>query len=100
MERTEDMKSILQENRECLICKTPYNLHVHHVFEGTGRRRISDDEGLTVYLCPFHHNASNHSVHLNKELDLKVKRWAQKKWQDHNNKTEEDFIKRMGKNYL
>ncbi len=94
------MDSILQTKKECLICKAQYQLHLHHVFGGTGKRKISDREGLVVWLCPFHHNASNHSVHLNRELDLKVKRWAEKKWLERNNKTVEDFIKLFGKNYL
>ncbi len=94
------MKSILQDKRECLICKSQNELHLHHVFFGTGKRKISDKEGLTVFLCPYHHNASNHGVHLNNTLDLKVKRWAEQKWLEHNNKTVEDFIQLMGKNYL
>ena len=92
--------SILMVMDHCLICKDTKNLHIHEVFYGTGKRQISIKEGLCVTLCPFHHNASNHGVHLNKTLDLKIKKWAQKKWQEHNKKTTEDFIKLMGKNYL
>lgn len=93
-------KSILQEKKECLICRTTGVLHQHHVFEGVGRRKISDREGLTVWLCPHHHNMSNNSVHYNKLMDLKIKKWAEQKWLDHNKKTIEDFIKVIGKNYL
>ena len=94
------MESILQDKRECLICKDIYNLHVHHVFEGPGRKKICDREGLIIFLCPHHHNASNNSVHLNEDLNKRVKRWSQKKWMEHNKKTKDDFIKMMGKNYL
>lgn len=94
------MKSILQDKKECLVCKATNNLHVHHVFEGFGRRSISEREGLTVYLCVYHHNGSNHSVHLNPHLELKIKRWAEKKWLEHTGKTIEDFIKLFTKSYL
>lgn len=95
------MKSILQTKKECLICKTPFDLHVHHVFEGNGRKQISEREGLVVWLCPFHHNASSHSVHLNEALNKKVKRWSEQKWLEHNkDKTVEDFIRLFRKNYL
>ncbi len=93
-------KTILQEKKECLICKATGRLHLHHVFEGTGRRQVSDREGLTVWLCPHHHNSSNNSVHYNKKLDLKLKKWAEQKWLDYNNKTIDDFIKIIGRNYL
>ncbi len=94
------MKSILQNHKRCLICHTEQNLHCHHVFEGTGRRKISDKWGLTVWLCAWHHNASNDSVHSNQALNKKVKRWSQKKAMEHYSWTTEDFIKIMGKNYL
>lgn len=94
------MKSILQSHKRCLICHAEHNLHCHHVFEGTGRRKISDKWGLTVWLCAWHHNASNDSVHSNQALNRKVKRWAQKKAMEHYSWTTEDFIQIMGKNYL
>lgn len=92
--------SILMEMDHCLICHETKNLHIHEVFYGYGKRQISIKEGLCISLCPFHHNASNHGVHFNKELDLKIKRFAEKKWLEHNNKTVEDFIQLMGKNWL
>lgn len=92
--------SILMKMDHCLICEARDNLHIHEVFFGNGKREISIREQLCVSLCPYHHNASNHGVHLNRELDLKVKRWAEKKWLEYNNKTIEDFIKVFGKNYL
>lgn len=92
--------SILMKMDHCLICGNIHDLHIHEVFFGTSNRTNSIKEGLCVSLCPFHHNIGNNSVHLNREVDLKVKRWAEKKWMEHNKKTEEDFIKIFGKNYL
>lgn len=92
--------SILQKHKRCLICHTEYNLHCHHVYEGIGRRQISDKWGLTVWLCANHHNMSNYGVHSDKAFDRKLKQWAQKKAMAHYSWTTEDFIKIIGKNYL
>lgn len=91
------MKSILQTERECIVCKTTLNLHRHHVFEGINRH-FSELFGLTVYLCARHHNMSNEGVHFNKKLDLALKRFAQRifeKLYSH-----EKFMSVFGKNYL
>lgn len=93
------MKSILQDENKCLICEMP-EVEEHHVFQGFGKREISEREGLKVFLCPFHHRIGKNSIHFNKELDLKIKRFAEKKWLEYNNKTVEDFIQLMGKNWL
>lgn len=93
--------SILMKMDHCLICNETLNLHIHEVFFGrNGNRDLSIREGLCVSLCPYHHNASNHGVHLNRELDLKIKCWAEKKWLEHNNKTIDDFRALFGKNYI
>ena len=92
--------SILMKMDHCLVCGESGNLHIHEVFFGNGKRALSIKEGLCVSLCPFHHNMSNHGVHLNRTLDLKIKRWAEKEWLKHNHKTIDDFIKLFGKNYI
>ena len=62
---------------ECYICHTPLNLHKHHIFEGTGRRNLSEYWGCWVYLCANHHNMSRFGVHFDKSLDLKLKQECQ-----------------------
>ena len=93
-----NMKSILQSKKECLVCKRTTGLHEHHVFEGTANRKKSEKDGLKVYLCPWHHNASNYGVHFNKTLDLAIKQLAQREYEKSH--TREEFIERYGKNYL
>ena len=39
-------KSILQNKKECYITGSTYNLHKHHVFEGTANRKLSEQDGL------------------------------------------------------
>lgn len=92
-------KSILQEEKCCFVCMKTYGLHKHHIFEGRGRRQISEREGCWVYLCARHHNASNAGVHFNKPFDTKLKQICQKKWEELNG-SREDFIRTFGRNYL
>lgn len=94
------MKSILQNKKECYITKSTHNLHKHHIFGGTANRKLSEQDGLWLWLRSDWHNLSDYGVHFNKQLDLKLKKMAQKKWQEYYNKTKEDFIKEYGKNYL
>lgn len=64
-------ESILQKRKECYICRHCYNLVTvdnlerHHVFDGAGRRELSDRFGLTVWLCHRHHNEPPGGVHFN-----------------------------------
>ena len=94
--------SIIQKDKEyCFIHKEYLNVlvpaqHEHHCLHGTGRRKLADKDGLTVYLCVCCHNA----LHDKGLYDLVLQRLAQETWQSHYNKTKEDFIARYGKSYL
>ena len=93
------MKSLISDNRVCWVCGTIYNLHKHHIFGGANRKK-SDKDGCWVYLCGYHHNLSGEGVHFNRKLDLKLKRECESNWLERNGKTEDDFIREYGKNYL
>ena len=92
-------KSIISNEKFCLICGTPYNLHKHHIFEGTGRRKLSEKYGCWCYLCARHHNMSNEGVHFNKLLDTSLKQQCQKAW-EYSLGTRDEFIMLFGRNYL
>lgn len=94
------MKSIINDKKECFICGTNRDLHLHHILFGRNRKK-ADEDGLTVYLCYFHHE-DDYGVHGKNghELDEKLKIIAEKRWCDFYNKTPEQFIKRYGRNYL
>lgn len=94
------MKSILQNEKECFICKGTYALDLHHVIYGTANRQKSDDYGLTVWLCRHHHTGKE-GVHRtpNKGYDLKLKQYAQKKFEETYG-DREFFIKEFGRSYL
>ena len=89
-------KSILAHNVECFICGTSLGLERHHVFYGNPNRKNAEQDGLWVWLCQDHHRG-NVSVHFNRAMDLKLKRYAQEVYErDH---TREEFIARYGKSY-
>lgn len=71
----------------------------NEIFEGRNRKKSIED-GLVVFLTPEQHRTGKHSFHLAPKEWLWLKKIAQKTWQEYYNKTEEDFIKRYGKNYL
>lgn len=94
------MKSIIQKNKECYVCKKSNNLHFHHIMFGKNRKK-ADNDLLTVYLCYEHHEGTN-GVHGKNghELDLRLKQIAEQVWLEYYNKTIDDFISRYGRNFL
>ena len=76
-------------------------LHRHEAFFGARNRQKSIDDGLVVFLTYENHEGTN-GVHGKNghELDTKIKQAAQRKWLEYYGKTEDDFRKRYGKNYL
>ena len=92
-------KSIMQEERECFICHTSQWLEKHHCIGGAYRKK-SEKDGLWVYLCHYCHNEPPYGVHHNRKNMDKLRSKAQQAWQDHYNKTKDDFIREYGRNYL
>ena len=97
------MKSILQKEKYCYICKRIGQgyagpLEEHHIFEGS-RRKNSEKYGLKVWLCPDHHQFGLDAVHKlpNEGWDLFLKQTAETRF------TEEhpvlDFRSIFGKSY-
>lgn len=93
------MKTVIQDNKECYVCKTTLGLHDHHILYGTANRKKSELYGLKVWLCARHHNLSNEGVHFNRELDLQLKRLAQQ-YYETNYGCRLEFIDTFGRNYL
>lgn len=91
------MKSIISNEKRCLVCGTTYNIHKHHVFFGANRKN-SEKYGCWVYLCGRHHNLSSEGVHFNIALNLEIKRMTQRKFEELY--SHEEFIKIFGKSYI
>lgn len=101
------MKSILHDkkDRTCFLCmqlnnddSIKNNLHEHHVIHGWANRKLSEKYGLKVYLCLEHHEIGKEAVHQNAKLNLMLKAYAQKvfeeKW------PEKDFYSIFKRNYI
>lgn len=71
--------------------------HKHHIFEGRNRQN-SEKYGLFIWLPPELHNLSNKGIHFDKEFDLRVKKIAQKAFEEKY--PELDFLKIFRRNYL
>lgn len=92
------MKSIITDDLTvCIECGKPAD-HIHHCLYGTSNRKMADKYKLVVGLCYNHHTGQMGVHNGNKELDLKLKRMAQKRFQEVY--PEYDFLAIFGRNYL
>lgn len=89
---------IVEDLKHCLVCGTSFNIHIHHCIYGSANRKKSEKYGLIVPLCAKHHNMSNEGVHFNKELDIKLKQLAQKRFMEVY--PNENFLDIFKRNYL
>ena len=94
------MKSIINNNKRCIVCNSLNNLHLHHTLFGKNRKK-ADEDGLVVWLCYEHHEGTNgvHGKHGSK-LDKELKRLSEKRWLEYYGKTKKEFIERYHKSYL
>lgn len=92
------MKSIIQDKKECIVCGS-WNVEDHHIYFGVAKRKLSEEYGLKVWLCPTHHRGTQgvHGKSGNK-LNMELKQLGQKAFEW--NHTREEFIKIFGRNYL
>ena len=121
-------RSILQDKRECIL--TGYDgiyLDRHHVavlvqisdlatapiserpksmiwltftiFGGANRKK-AEAMGLWVWVRPELHRVGEGSIHRCRELDLQLKKWAERICLEVYDMSEDDFIREFGRNYL
>lgn len=93
------MRSILQDRKECYITGDTHGLHKHHIFGGYNRNN-SERFGLWVWLRWDYHIADspNSTPHNNHQSDIRLKKTAQKKFEETHSR--EEFMQIFGKNYL
>lgn len=90
--------SIIQSEKKCFITGSELNLHEHHIMHGTANRKLSEKYGLKVWLRADWHNMASYCVHNDPELDLYLKRVAQKAFEKKY--SHEKWMQVFGKNYL
>ena len=94
------MKSIMQDRKECYITGRTDNLHKHHIFYGSGLRKISEQNGFHVWLTYDLHNGNNpEAVHNNPNTgyDLMLKVKCQEIFEQTHSRA--DFMRIIGRNY-
>jgi hypothetical protein len=91
-------RSKIQTKEECIVCGGIDGLQRHHVFFGNPNRAHAEEDGMWVWACYYHHTASLVSFHMNRGMDLKLKKYAQGIYEQEH--TREDFIQRYGRSYL
>ncbi len=106
-------KSIIQAGKvkECLLCRMEAEdigyygellhtgLHKHHFIHGTANRKKAEHYGLWAYVCvKRHHEYGPEAPHANAEVDRKLKRMAQRKFEERYSR--ELWMQEFKKNYL
>lgn len=103
--RKKHKNSILhRKDGTCYLCIKSHRdfrhysiVHEHHVFGGSNRR-LSEEYGLKVYLCPSCHNFGRAAVHTNHANMLILQQDAQRAFEQEY--SHEKFMELFGRNYL
>lgn len=93
--------SVLQgTEKKCYLTGREYGLQKHHIYFGTGKREISDENGFWVWLIPELHVTTDEGVNNgNYELDRMLKEECQRAFEADGH-TREEFRRLIGKSYL
>lgn len=94
------MESIVRSKKECFFCMRERGLERHHCLHGTANRRLAEEDGLWVWLCPECHRGT-YGIHgkngAGRDLTLKQAAQVAYMMQGH---TEDDFRNRYGSSYI
>ncbi len=88
----------------CYLCDKLYGdrnykqTEYHHIMYGGGKRRNSEELGLTVYLCMDHHKDGPEAVHNNRKIREFLCREAQAAFEREH--TREEWVDMEFKDYL
>ena len=75
------------------MCSSP-RVEKHHLICGTANRKLSDEDGLWIWLCRMHHR----EAHEEPSATLAYKRLGQIYYEQTH--TRDEFIKRYGKSFI
>lgn len=90
-------KSILQSEKRCYFCKQERWLEKHHVFAGTANRRISEQNGLWVWLCHSCHTGTD-GAQYDRDKNISLKRDAQAAFEETH--SHDEWMMLIRKNYI
>lgn len=81
----------------CFLTGSTYWVERHHIFGGANRKK-SELYGLVLPITHIFHNEPEYGIHHNEELDLMIKQYAQRRFEEIY--SHELFMLEFGKNYL
>lgn len=87
------------EDKKCFFCGRTDSLERHHTMSGTANRKIAEKYDLCVWLCNYHHTGAKRSVHQDYSMNLEVKKYAQKYFEE-NIGNRDLWMQEFKKNYL
>lgn len=101
-------KSILNTKKHiCYRCGKYGQTERHHLIGGTANRKLSEEDGLWVYLCRECHNLPPDGAHYNRNTMDWLHKVGQEAYEAEQIKNglspkeaREKFMKRYGKNWL
>ena len=104
--RRKHPKSILHcKDGTCYLCmklKGYYGtypvVHEHHVWPGKPNKKISEDNGFKVYLCPEHHEFSEEAVHDDYGYMRMIQQDCQREYEKTHSR--QQFMNLLKRNYL
>lgn len=105
--RKKHKASILQDRSDgtCYLCvrlHEDYRIHKyreeHHIFLGNPGRKLSEAEGLKVYLCPEHHRTGPEAVHKNQKISRILQQDAQRAFEKTSSR--QRFMELFRRNYI
>ena len=92
------MKSILQQDKVCYLCGRTFGLEKHHIFGGVANRKISEAQGLWVWLCGETCHRGVDGAQYNPDKNKLLKYQAQMAFEKTHSHAE--WMKIIGRNYL
>lgn len=90
-------KSILQSEKSCYLCGRAFGLERHHIFSGVANRKISEREGLWVWLCHDCHTGTE-GAQYDKGKNTRLKQEAQTAYEKAHSHRE--WMTMIRKNYV
>ena len=92
------MKSILQTEKVCYLCGRTNGLERHHIFGGVANRKISEANGLWVWLCGVTCHRGLDGAQYDPLVNRRLKMDAQYAFERTHTRAE--WMRLIGKNYL
>lgn len=92
------MKSIIQSEKSCFLCGRRIGLERHHIFAGVANRKISEENGLWVWLCHDCHTGASNCAQYDKDTNIYLKQTAQMAYEKTH--THNQWMQLIRKNYV